>query len=190
MWGQAGFSCVPVPVSRIIPTRVGTRSKYRKIRVTVWDHPHACGDKPRPLGKVKNASGSSPRVWGQVIFLLPFGLSCGIIPTRVGTSSSFIFLSQQVKDHPHACGDKQIVCLQGSYQEGSSPCVWGQGGEHKQVRYVPGIIPTRVGTRLRELLHIPICQDHPHACGDKINFSSIVYAPQGSSPRVWGQEGS
>ena len=46
---------------------------------------------------------------------------------RVGTSSSFIFLFQQVKDHPHACGDKDGIEGFDSVTYTSSPCVWGQG---------------------------------------------------------------
>ena len=31
--------------------------------------------------------------------------------------------------------------------------------------------------------------DHPHACGDKGYTVNALKVPQGSSPRVWGQEG-
>ena len=151
MWGQAGFSCVPVPVSRIIPTRVGTRSKYRKIRVTVWDHPHACGDKPRPLGKVKNASGSSPRVWGQVQKADCSFCRCRIIPTRVGTSTISDGGITPFEDHPHACGDKFINSSLASPVEGSSPRVWGQEYIASLEVRATRIIPTRVGTRFEVL---------------------------------------
>ena len=50
------------------------------------------------------------------------------------------------------------------------------------------IIPTRVGTRYSTLFHTVKYQDHPHACGDKTQFSHSFHTCAGSSPRVWGQE--
>ena len=86
VWGQGCIACVyPVTVG-IIPTRMGTRSRTISKNITVWDHPHACGDKKHKGGDFLEMSGSSPRVWGQ-----EFSASAGtawkrIIPTRVGTS--------------------------------------------------------------------------------------------------------
>ena len=31
------------------------------------------------------------------------------------------------------------------------------------------------------------CQDHPHACGDKLDLTYGISLIAGSSPRVWGQ---
>ena len=50
-----------------------------------------------------------------------------------------------------------------------------------------GIIPTRVGTRYKQTAGMLSYGDHPHACGDKVIFSSSVHIFLGSSPRVWGQ---
>ena len=65
--------------------------------------------------------------------------------------------------------------------------MWGQ--EAKQVSVPPNarIIPTRVGTRSALLNSILYARDHPHACGDKINFYIRLCHHLGSSPRVWGQ---
>ena len=70
-------------------------------------------------------------------------------------------------DHPHACGDKAKVKHLQSALIGSSPRVWGQvRGMLKLVGEVR-IIPTRVGTRIKEKLNALGGEDHPHACGDK-----------------------
>ena len=50
-----------------------------------------------------------------------------------------------------------------------------------------GIIPTRVGTRCRQLHTETVSRDHPHACGDKSKDRKQEIARAGSSPRVWGQ---
>ena len=65
--------------------------------------------------------------------------------------------------------------------------MWGQVAVFVYTQKYKGIIPTRVGTRLLDLLHELFFRDHPHACGDKplntIKKRQIV----GSSPRVGGQ---
>ena len=56
------------------------------------------------------------------------------------------------------------------------------------VRPFAGIIPTRVGTRNTILDVLPPPKDHPHACGDKLQYTAESGSDRGSSPRVWGQE--
>mgnify|MGYP006864487680 CR=1 FL=1 len=74
------------------------------------------------------------------------------------------------------------------YPQGSSPRVWGQGQRSIVSRDLPGIIPTRVGTRT----NVTHCKynkrDHPHACGDKyykqdkyIYYSRIIPTRVGTS---------
>ena len=50
-----------------------------------------------------------------------------------------------------------------------------------------GIIPTRVGTSVSKWWDKFLGEDHPHACGDKVNLSPFGVSARGSSPRVWGQ---
>ena len=45
----------------------------------------------------------------------------------------------------------------------------------------------RVGTRYRPHLRCIVCQDHPHACGDKFGEYTAGLDKKGSSPCVWGQ---
>ena len=70
---------------------------------------------------------------------------------------------------------------------GSSPRVWGQAILLHALRPLPGIIPTRVGTRTPKHRSILFQRDHPHACGDKKNSAEGFELSEGSSPRVWGQ---
>ena len=113
----------------------------------VEDHPHACGDKYYPSLNYSILQGSSPRVWGQDLSSKANYRISGIIPTRVGTSVFFTFLSVRRQDHPHACGDKlyQVGCF--NRGRGSSPRVWGQVVILLQFSNDLRIIPTRVGTR-------------------------------------------
>ena len=111
--------------------------------------------------------GSSPRVWGQEKYGLMRGAGSGIIPTRVGTSAGVDTSIPFQKDHPHACGDKQISISLLAKSPGSSPRVWGQ---------------VRNNLKFDSQL-----KDHPHACGDKGTYAHCTGIMQGSSPRVWGQ---
>ena len=90
-----------------------------------------------------------------------------IIPTRVGTSANNTFLQALRRDHPHACGDKEIAMRLRTAQEGSSPRVWGQEIFKLYDTMAIRIIPTRVGTRNNSFFVYLTFRDHPHACGDK-----------------------
>ena len=120
------------------------------------DHPHACGDKQYPHIQLRAIVGSSPRVWGQVPHCRSGSLPRRIIPTRVGTSTTFSVPILTRADHPHACGDKQCLCIVKNQRQGSSPRVWGQVILNFGKIHYHGIIPTRVGTRYRFL--------PPHEC--------------------------
>ena len=127
-------------------------------------------------------------MWGQVCQRNSRAEVHRIIPTRVGTSSSFVKLRKLVEDHPHACGDKMKDCAEKASALGSSPRVWGQEYVNKKRSAGKGIIPTRVGTSLHQDGQQQYEGDHPHACGDKRGFCFCYSSREGSSPRVWGQE--
>ena len=105
---------------------MGTRIPFRRFRVLLQDHPHACGDKLSDEFVLLNDLGSSPRVWGQVTRYLHMLKDSGIIPTRVGTRKALDFAGVNYEDHPHACGDKSAYPSIMLQYKGSSPRVWGQ----------------------------------------------------------------
>ena len=157
------------------------------VTVSVKDHPHACGDKQTLCYHIQTLPGSSPRVWGQVkVFGTKYCCS-RIIPTRVGTSPYQISYRKTPRDHPHACGDKRKTLAQQYEAQGSSPRVWGQAAPANIIQRGGRIIPTRVGTRVCYLGFVCLCQDHPHAYGDKQLSLTLSVMLRGSSPRVWGQ---
>ena len=110
VWGQdTVFTSYP-NVIRIIPTRVGTSYSCFCTWSTIWDHPHACGDKAISMPFGFAVVGSSPRVWGQEGLYSEQSEIPGIIPTRVGTSAVIDRSCSYDEDHPHACGDKYNTC--------------------------------------------------------------------------------
>ena len=107
----------------------------------------------------------------------------------MGTSYAPARYMTVVWDHPHAYGDKQEPSQIGCKIAGSSPRVWGQASSLKKTHAPCGIIPTRMGTSIEVASQKSCERDHPHAYGDKSDFDSDVSDGQGSSPRVWGQDG-
>ena len=67
VWGQALQLLDRHGEVRIIPTRVGTRTYFFDVSFDARDHPHACGDKSITVADIVPYTGSSPRVWGQVV---------------------------------------------------------------------------------------------------------------------------
>ena len=151
------------------------------------DHPHACGDKRSYAYCQHLHLGSSPRVWGQDSMTIFLQCMDRIIPTRMGTSSVFSIARISVRDHPHAYGDKILTYFMRRTFSGSSPRVWGQVPQLSKLTPSLGIIPTRMGTRIRLKRQDLPTQDHPHAYGDKSMQRSANFLARGSSPRVWGQ---
>ena len=66
--------------------------------------------------------------------------------------------------------------------------MWGQVFDIFSAAIATGIIRTRVGTRTADYSSDALSRDHPHACGDKLQYTAESGSDRGSSPRVWGQE--
>ena len=127
MWGQVIICKLDNGNVRIIPTRVGTSYFCLFCCCHTKDHPHACGDKKNQYYDTQKKVGSSPRVWGQDQFAVCIRQELGIIPTRVGTRRFDFGKHFFLRDHPHACGDKDFRHISDTRFAGSSPRVWGQG---------------------------------------------------------------
>ena len=151
----------------IIPTRMGTRGGTADKACRNRDHPHAYGDKLTSSFLDWLKMGSSPRVWGQVIYCCKYNVNPRIIPTRMGTSQRAVCRRIYAEDHPHAYGDKSGEIYNVVFKKGSSPRVWGQDITDKICVKNAGIIPTRMGTSVRIALPHAEGEDHPHAYGDK-----------------------
>ena len=108
VWGQASSNASTSENSFIIPTRVGTSQSHSCRASRSKDHPHACGDKSCRTKTATFGGGSSPRVWGQVVYTARSDSRLRIIPTRVGTSVLVENVAHFREDHPHACGDKCV----------------------------------------------------------------------------------
>ena len=105
----------------------------------------------------------------------------------MGTSYICKSYESAQQDHPHAYGDKRIEQDPKSSVAGSSPRVWGQDRLCDIQEQGHRIIPTRMGTSTALFSVTKMAKDHPHAYGDKMDWSDPKDRIAGSSPRVWGQ---
>ena len=108
VWGEVHYPNLLIYPTRIIPTRVGRRSRLYDHSHADSDHPHACGEKSHGPLRSPLCVGSSPRVWGEECFHSRSWFYLRIIPTRVGRRPIQNRREPGQPDHPHACGEKLV----------------------------------------------------------------------------------
>ena len=149
-------------------------------------HPHACGEyffwgNDHDLG-----FGSSPRVWGIQLKIIPQRYWPRFIPTRVGNTPQVVASTTITAVHPHACGEYLNWDFTRPAPRGSSPRVWGILRLCNTSCFLRRFIPTRVGNTLVPKHAENVNTVHPHACGEYAHDCCVVQGVGGSSPRVWG----
>ncbi len=189
VWGElrrlsGSFECL-----RTIPTRVGRTKWQNNSFGNDADHPHACGENSTTRCEPNSPNGPSPRVWGELWSALQCGQCHRTIPTRVGRTRSRQWLTQQLSDHPHACGENGGRWLCVHPRTGPSPRVWGELGGLLRGNTTCRTIPTRVGRTSPVRSWKERMSDHPHACGENVMGPTISSHSRGPSPRVWGEPG-
>jgi len=105
MWGTHIKATFSEFIKRFIPTHVGNTTAEDVIPPQALVHPHACGEHDEKKCEVGLKAGSSPRMWGTLLFLW-IEITLGrFIPTHVG-NTGFICLTLFFSTvHPHACGE-------------------------------------------------------------------------------------
>ena len=71
-----------------------------------WDHPRACGEKPRLPVIMDVALGSPPRMRGKDQGFIVQITCKGITPAHAGKSVMLLAAAVDKLDHPRACGEK------------------------------------------------------------------------------------
>ena len=114
---------------------------------TAWDHPRACGEKRMELLEDAAKRGSPPRMRGKAPGIGGCDLRVGITPAHAGKRNPRSCIFSSARDHPRACGEKCIFCI--------------------DVIGFVGITPAHAGKRTIAPLQILRRWDHPRACGEK-----------------------
>ena len=170
----------------IIPAHAGNTCGGLRCTMSTRDHPRACGEHFNQLYLSAQKKGSSPRMRGTP-YVAHEGACCrGIIPAHAGNTFTNLRLRKGTWDHPRACGEHRRARPRFAGQRGSSPRMRGTlisnwvGGFHR------GIIPAHAGNTSRRNHNRRLYGDHPRACGEHADNSSMTFNSEGSSPRMRG----
>ena len=168
VWGKDTVGQTAAIRLRNIPTCVGKRSlELPMVRVRP-EHPHVCGEKSIDFAASSALCGTSPRVWGKVLFVVFHYVAIRNIPTCVGKRARRLHARSRRPEHPHVCGEKLSSNGGRDFGSGTSPRVWGKEPKLQPCRQRMRNIPTCVGKR----------------CSKSRNSG----LGNGTSPRVWGKD--
>ena len=139
------------------------------------------------MGPLWRGLGSSPRVRGKEVALVPLFLGGGIIPAGAGKRGTRGDPAGPSWDHPRGCGDKRPRPRSWRPMRGSSPRVRGKGARGGRGRGRRGIIPAGAGKSMLLSCRPRAWRDHPRGCGEKVSPRGAGKRWGGSSPRVRGK---
>ncbi len=145
VWGTQPLMLWPRARHRFIPTGVGNTFFFTKLWWYRAVHPHRCGEHVVVVLLVVCVDGSSPQVWGTLLYLLLHLFSSRFIPTGVGNTRIKMVPGAVSAVHPHRCGEHWGRRIRTGRYTGSSPQVWGTRVILKLTMLLPRFIPTGVG---------------------------------------------
>src|SRR5690606_37136361 len=149
--------------------------------------PRVCGERRYRAPVALADLGSSPRVRGEVLYLVLHFLSLRFIPACAGRGECLKRPGPATAVHPRVCGERSSGSRRNWRSIGSSPRVRGEAGS--------------VGLPPDPIRFIPACAGrgdgggggggdgtvHPRVCGERCESVGPNTAPNGSSPRVRGE---
>ncbi len=108
-------------------------------------------------------------------------------PTYVGTTAQAGTHTTAPKEHPHVCGDNDMVKANLTAAIGTPPRMWGQQVFFGNFQRVSRNTPTYVGTTSYTYTTATAGEEHPHVCGDNDRPGGAASGRAGTPPRMWGQ---
>ena len=150
----------------IIPALAGNTSECDFLSTLFWDHPRACGEHARSADAPSTWMGSSPRLRGTRAGDGVGDLVPGIIPALAGNTAGDVRATAAATDHPRACGEHAMSCVQVTKSMGSSPRLRGTQGRRGVDCNHTGIIPALAGNTHAQCNCQIVPRDHPRACGE------------------------
>ena len=151
------------------------------------DHPRACGEKEPPLRSASQQSGSPPRMRGEDNSCRISNRPNRITPAHAGRSRSPRNFAHTNKDHPRACGEKQIEKEPPAKGTGSPPRMRGEVERYQALSLYGGITPAHAGRSRHSIFGRIRHRDHPRACGEKKKDFRAEHPEYGSPPRMRGE---
>ena len=172
---------------RIIPAHAGQTLSVCLAAVAASDHPRACGANDAGGAGVAALHGSSPRMRGKLIIVVPVHATQRIIPAHAGQTCGIRLGSGRCSDHPRACGANAPARFQLAGVAGSSPRMRGKRQVQKHNEFRGRIIPAHAGQTSASSASSSPTTDHPRACGANQGQRHPSRRLPGSSPRMRGK---
>ena len=106
--GKLPARSVHVPAPGLIPARAGKTPTSPPDRTRSWAHPRACGENDAAAEGAWVPVGSSPRVRGKPVQVIPDIRLVGLIPARAGKTAMRTGAGADTGAHPRACGENRM----------------------------------------------------------------------------------
>ena len=187
MWGRL---CESIPAENRCgntPTHVGKTQDVKIKAIRNRKHPHACGEDLHHAGNRPLFSETPPRMWGRHLLSQAFRYTLRNTPTHVGKTENFKRALDDLKKHPHACGEDGVPMDGKMRGIETPPRMWGRQKQRTGPKGEVRNTPTHVGKTSCGHMIKGSRQKHPHACGEDtlatVKESSHVETP----PRMWGR---
>ena len=151
------------------PPRVRGKGHSRCASSPGWRITPACaGKSDRRPPSPNDGRGSPPRVRGKVLEEEQRHRRHGITPACAGKRCLPPLIIAIAWDHPRVCGEKFIRQVLQSFNPGSPPRVRGKVFHHHPGHRTVGITPACAGKSGLYTYEMPLTQDHPRVCGEKL----------------------
>ena len=189
VWGTPLGGLLPHGQLRFIPACVGNSSHALKTVSTCTVHPRVCGELSGWTVTPTVYAGSSPRVWGTLVYHSAHRVMMRFIPACVGNSITYCCPITNVPVHPRVCGELPSADVYPNRGVGSSPRVWGTLQVNAEIGAAARFIPACVGNSALSRAEVFGLSVHPRVCGElspTVETGWPTQGPDGSSPRVWG----
>ena len=133
----------------ITPAHAGKSWGSRSCSGASWDHPRACGEKPKSQEESLQMQGSPPRMRGKVLVFINLLLQLRITPAHAGKRGEHYYRDHRTEDHPRACGEKTVRRTVLFIILGSPPRMRGKGKFMSAEAVSAGITPAHAGKSSR-----------------------------------------
>ena len=145
MRGKVLFCSTCVRFPGITPAHAGKSIARCLCGFPRKDHPRACGEKFHSGSHFHLLVGSPPRMRGKEKGGVKMAIIKGITPAHAGKRPSVLKSLLLYKDHPRACGEKQIPKMNVSRSKGSPPRMRGKAFSSSVVPCAKRITPAHAG---------------------------------------------
>ena len=109
MRGTRTRKCAEENGAGIIPAYAGNTAAVCAVSMVLRDHPRVCGEHDPHATRRAVPTGSSPRMRGTRLHLVPPMLAGGIIPAYAGNTKKPVGTTRTPRDHPRVCGEHTEV---------------------------------------------------------------------------------